>query len=316
MNPIHFFRLLFAYRGHHRHSQNSGFVMPMVILIGLTLTLVGFAMMQRASSQKNDVTSKEATAKALNAAEAGVTQVMNLMNTPENRFIAALPDCTDAPTTAGATCGDTGTTPSWSNLGNLGTWTIVTPGAACQPPTSTTVDVPAIASNRNWKSLPQGEFRLVSYTFTPDTANGGAIGLAPGTGTILVEGAVNRGQANEAVSRLEVTVPITREPNNTSISSLWVTEVSTGDEIVAGNHDVYSNILVNDCDASIAPADFPNSEEPVGTYEAVYSNVSQPALPPFPSSCPNNLGTVDATMTLQGVIRPPMFIPIQALASP
>ena len=292
MNPLSYLRLLLAYRGHHRSSQNSGFVMPLVILIGLTLTIVGFAMMQRASSQKNDATSKEATAKALSVAEAGVTQVMNLINTSENRFIAALPDCTDPPGTAGATCSDTGSTPSWSNLSNLDSWTIITPGAACQPPSTTTVDVPAIASNRDWKPLPQGEYRLVSYAFTPDTANGGAIGLAPGTGTIVAEGVVNRGQANEAKSRIEVTVPITREPNNTSVSMLWVTQtsLSTGTNIIEGNQEVNSNILVNDCDASVNPADFPGDST---LYEAVHTNVEQPTLPPYPSTCTNDLGAMN-----------------------
>lgn len=299
MNPYEFFRLVLLSRNFRRYQQNNGgFALPMVIMVGLVVTILGVVIMQTSLFQQNDSTSKAATSKAQNAAEAGITKLVNLMNTPANRFIAALPDCQNWDSSS-SNCTDSGSTPSWHNLSNLGSWTITTPGAACQPPTTTTTDITATASGRDWKPLPQGEFRLVSYEYTPDTANGGAIGLAPGTGTLVVEGAMNRNSANGARSRIEVKIPITRLPNNASVSSLWVMETSTGDEIVSGNQDVYSDILVNDCDASVDPADFPNSEVSPGTYEAIYSNISQPALPPYPT-CPtsNTFATMSGSMTL------------------
>ncbi|MBE9241351.1 pilus assembly PilX family protein [Synechocystis salina] len=298
MNPHKFFRfIILSYR---RPADNGGFALPMAIMVGLVLTIIGVVIMQRSMFQQNNSTSKAATDQAQNAAEAGITKLINLMNTPANRFIAALPDCQNW-NSGSSTCSDTDSTPSWHNLPNLGSWTITTPGAACQPRVTTTTDITATVSNRAWKTLPQGEFRLVSYQYTPDTANGGAIGLGPGTGTLVVEGAINRNAAaaNEARSRLEVKIPITRLPNNASVSSLWVTETATGDEIVAGNQDVYSDIIVNDCNASVDPADFPNSEVAIGTYEAMYSNVPQPDLPPYPA-CPasNTFATLSGSMTL------------------
>jgi Tfp pilus assembly protein PilX len=79
MNPHCFLRLLFSNR--HQSDQNTGFVMPLVIMTGLILTIIGFAMMQRASTQKIDASNQVATAQALGIAEAGVARVMNLPST-------------------------------------------------------------------------------------------------------------------------------------------------------------------------------------------------------------------------------------------
>ncbi|WLT38444.1 hypothetical protein NON20_00510 [Synechocystis sp. B12] len=134
MNPYKFFRLIIFSR--RRSADNGGFALPMAIMVGLVLTVIGIVMMQRSMFQQNDSTSKAATDQAQNAAEAGITKIINLMNTPANRFISALPDCQNW--NAGSnTCTDTGSTPSWHNLPNLGSWTITTPGAAVsrqQPP--------------------------------------------------------------------------------------------------------------------------------------------------------------------------------------
>jgi len=301
MNPLHFFRLVFAYRGHHRDStQNSGFVMPLVILVGLTLTVVGFAMMQRASSQKNDATSKEATAKALSVAEAGVTRVTDMLNAPARRFIATLPACNDPPLRqAGQACNDASSganvVPNWSNIEptQMQNWTTV---EACEtlPPADITT-VRALSNTANWQPLPQGEFRLVGYQFTPDP--GGGIGKAPGTGTLVVEGAINRGQANEAVSSIQVTIPVQPGPvNNVSVPGLWVTDTANSSGSVTGGNRINGDILVNDCSGNLAGISWTSDAIAAG-YTAKYTSAEMPAVPPLPATC-NNLTTINNDLLL------------------
>jgi len=297
MNPLHFFRLCLAYRWHHRHSRNSGFVMPMVILIGLILTLVGFAMMQRASSQKNDATSKETTAKALSVAEAGIARITNLLNAPSRRFLATLPACNDPfdSRQPGQACNDASSgsnivVPNWQNLSTtqVQNWTTA---AACEtvPPSELTA-IQALSNNAGWQSLPQGEFRLVGYRFTP-TAPNTTLGRSPGTGTLIVEGIVNRGQANEAVSRIQVEIPVQPGPtNNVSVPGLWVTDTNSGS--VVGNNTIAGDVLVNDCEGNLAAVSLANT-----SYTAKYTSADMPSVPPLPATC-NNLSAINNDLRL------------------
>lgn len=305
MNPLTHLRLLLAHRGHRRYSENAGFVMPLVILIGITLTVVGFAMMQRASSQKNDSTSKEATAKALSAAEAGVTRITNLLNDPDTRFLATLPACVNEPLRqAGESCTDPSdpdtnpgnVTPNWQNLSNEQIMQWSGSSVACQSvPDAKLTDVRSIVNSAAWQPMTQGKYRLVGYSY-PNGA-----GVAPGVGTLTVEGIVNEGQANEAVSRVEVKIPVEPGPPTNFITpGLWVTDSTTsgGTETVAGNNGIVaSTVLINACDADLSDDEL-NSDNIIG--DVKYTSVSMPSLPENPKetgSCTNDLGVLNEGVT-------------------
>ena len=138
-----------------------GFVMPIVVMVGLVLTVLGFSMIQLSSDQKQQVVSKNLTNQTGSVAEAGVTRVMDLMNEIDNRFIATLPDCNNF-NTATDTCSDAADVPNWNNLDDTSVWSFAAgEQEVCQaiPPTNI-ADIEAIASSRNLQNLPKGEYRL------------------------------------------------------------------------------------------------------------------------------------------------------------
>ncbi|AIE73048.1 MULTISPECIES: hypothetical protein [unclassified Synechocystis] len=304
MNPYKFFHLIIISQNRQRRSLgNDGFVMPMVIMVGLVLTVIGIVILQRSMFQQNDSTNKAATSQAQNAAEAGVARITNLLNEPQRRFLATLPACRDLPLrTAGQTCSDvstgTGTVvPNWQNLTETQIRNWSGSDIACKLiDDALLTDVRAISNSSDWQTLPQGQFRLVGYRYTD--ANGAILppGNVPlpngGVGVLTVEGSINPGQPNEAVSRVEVKIPVRPGPPEAfGIPGLWVTHTSGGN--VAGNNTIAGDVLVNDCSGNLAGVSFPTGS----TYTAKYTNADMPALPPAPSSC-NNLGSVNANLTI------------------
>ena len=63
-----------------RGENNQGFVLPMMIGLGLIMTLVGLTMIGRSSDEQMRSISQAQTAQALASAETGVTRVMNFLN--------------------------------------------------------------------------------------------------------------------------------------------------------------------------------------------------------------------------------------------
>ncbi|QHV00750.1 pilus assembly PilX family protein [Synechocystis sp. CACIAM 05] len=302
MNPYKFFRLIIFSR--RRSADNGGFALPMAIMVGLVLTVIGIVMMQRSMFQQNDSSSKAATDKAQNAAEAGVTRIVNLLNEPRRRFLATLPACVNPSLrTAGQACSDvsTGTdtvVPNWQNLSTTQIRNWSGADVACKTIDSTVLtDVQTISNSAAWQSLPQGKFRLVGYKYTD--ANGAILppGDVPipngGVGILTVEGTVNEGQANEAKSRIEVKIPVKPGPPETiSVPGLWVTDAASDGSIV-GNNTIAGDVLVNDCNGNLAGVSFPTGS----AYTAKFTNLDMPAVPPLPGTC-SNIATINDTLTL------------------
>lgn len=61
-------------------ENNQGFVLPMMIGLGLIMTLVGLTMIGRSSDEQMRSISQAQTSQALASAETGVTRVMNFLN--------------------------------------------------------------------------------------------------------------------------------------------------------------------------------------------------------------------------------------------
>ncbi|QDZ38811.1 hypothetical protein FRE64_01985 [Euhalothece natronophila Z-M001] len=61
-------------------EKNQGFVLPMMIGLGLIMTLVGLTMIGRSSDEQMRSISQAQTSQALASAETGVTRVMNFLN--------------------------------------------------------------------------------------------------------------------------------------------------------------------------------------------------------------------------------------------
>jgi Tfp pilus assembly protein PilX len=307
MNPYSFFRLIILSRNSRRYSSdNGGFALPMVIMVGLVLTVIGIVIMQRSLFQQNDSTSKAATDKAQNAAEAGVVRITNLLNDPQRRFLATLPACVSPRLrTAGQACSDvstgTGTVvPNWQNLSETQIRNWSGTDVACKTIDSTVLtDVQALSNSAAWQSLPQGKFRLVGYKYTDASGAILPAGDVPipdgGVGVLTVEGNVNEGQANEAKSRIEVKIPVKPGPPEViTVPGLWVTDAASDGSIV-GNNTIAGDVLVNDCGGNLSGVSFPTGS----SYTAKYTNLDMPAVPPLPAPADcNDIPTINNTLTL------------------
>lgn len=302
MNPQKFFRLIVLC--HRRSADNAGFALPMAIMVGLVLTVIGIVIMQRSMFQQNDSTSKAATDQAQNAAETGIAKIQDLLT--KNRYAAEMPDClmampspTPSPTPsagwlgrdANGRCNNDGNTTnspikSWANF--TSTAAALTEARVCEPaPTggsgsgSTNPELlrnqALIVNSTTWQNIDgdsNKQYRLISYTYTPPPS-----GSNIGTAILTVEGRVNggSGSANKGVSRIEVSIPIKPNTLTPTIPGAWV---MSGD---VGNNRIQGNVLINDCsvnkDTMITNNVVNPSPPPSPPYTVAYTKQTFPALP-------------------------------------
>ena len=169
-------------------SNDRGVVLPVIIALGLIMTLVGTISIVQSNEEQINANTQRRTAKALAAAELGVARYRELID--KYRLIAIYPACLNW---SGSTCSDSGNNDrSWGNVTAIkddnGDELI---GQSC-PNDGDTV-IPNM-TNQNWQTVSGQsslEYRLIDYTY------------ANNTGTLTVEG-----RANDATTRLQVEIPV------------------------------------------------------------------------------------------------------------
>lgn len=284
-----------------RRSSEQGFALVVAVGMGLIMVLVGTTMLIRGRGDQVTASAQKATNQGLSAAETGITRYQDLINT--NRIIA--------------TYTRTGT-PGWTNAATIPG---ITSGCTSGGGSSTVTP----ASVTTWQNVDlnvpsdptQGQYRLVDYTYTP---NSGVIApAAPGTGTLTVEGRVNQtgtgSTATEdvrtATTKLQVNIPVQQSDiNNVPVPGLWIKSGT-----MPGNQKTKGNILLNDCSLSPAPA--ADSHQAIDTslsppgpyidpvtgepYQTKQVSLTFPVLPPKPTfiTLPNNqvLGAISSSQT-------------------
>lgn len=205
--------------------KEQGFVIPVVIALGLIMTLVGTISIFQSSDEQITATSQRATAKALAAAEIGVTRYRELIDS--NKIIALYDACIDINNdgdtddsnewAGGTTCNNPSGRVNWANenIPNI--------GASCLATSAATVKGMA---TRGWRNIDasnpeDGQYRLIDYTYTSNYDDN-STPLDPSddsytdqpTGTLIVEGRVNQNNTNvardaqAAVTRVVVDLPI------------------------------------------------------------------------------------------------------------
>ncbi|MDJ0635018.1 MAG: hypothetical protein QNJ34_17645 [Xenococcaceae cyanobacterium MO_188.B29] len=214
--------------------KEQGFVIPVVIALGLIMTLVGTISIFQSSDEQLTATSQRATAKALAAAEIGVARYRELID--KYKVIATYPAC-ESWDDKGDTdptndeCGDDPSSTSilsWfkaANIPNIASSCFANP--ATEVANMATKSWQYVDANGN-SSLDAGEveYRLVDYTYkrtiddngTPgDTSDDSYTFYDNGTpgdtsddssnnqpfGTLIVEGRVD-----QAVAQISVDLPI------------------------------------------------------------------------------------------------------------
>ena len=289
MNPFIFFLKFYLNR---LSQRDRGFVLPMVLMIGLIIMVVSLGIIASSQNSQKNTTAQKTSAEGLAIAETGVTRLQDLMN--QNRYISMFPDCITR--NSSGQCQDPSVTSSplpqsWATVS-----AITSQIAACGTSTNLS-NVTAIATSQGWfpvnsGNTDQGEYRLISYQYTP------TVGIAPGTGTLTVEGRVrNSNQLNNSNSRLQVQIPIDPSPPLTSgVPGVWLSNGTTGSNTIQGD------VLLGDCSASLGSISVtgtdPTTNQP---YTAKYTNLKFPDLPTVPSTNVNTLNNPSGSITLPRV---------------
>ena len=207
-----------------RRARDEGMVIPVVIAFGLIMALLGTFSIVQSSEENLGAITDNSNAKALAAAEAGISRYLDLIT--NNRKIAMYDYSLNK------------TTPS-STVNN---W--ITPPDLCDTDTEITNAVTGfndvVDSTSTYDNL--GQYRLISYEYLDNNNNTVANGTAPDDttkGRLKVEG---RSSANDSGARtIQVDIPVRRDDPDLSdldpalwINSPTVTNIG-GDNLEVGN---------------------------------------------------------------------------------
>jgi hypothetical protein len=225
-------------------KSDRGMALPMVFLIGLVLTGTAVTMIAKSQQQRGTAVAQSNASKSGNFAELGVNQYLDFLN--NNRILLTYPACVGTLTSTGA-CPDTGDTKSWANVASAGILPVAPEeGNTCQvssnlnqTPATQIARKWANSGSSGWKPIQSGQYRLVSYQYTPK----GAAGTAPGEGKLVIEGrslAQGDDPTRNASTRLAVTIPVNIslfDPSGDSFPGVWA-----GDFKISNNPTVNANV--------------------------------------------------------------------------
>lgn len=194
--------------------SEKGFVLPVVLGVGVITILLGVMMIERSSQNRISAIAQKANVRSVAVAEHGVTQFQALLN----RYRPLATACSDV--ALSAFCGSAAAAATWSNLAN----------ATLNPcSTDSTQPITLIQSyaTQQWSNATanpvDGQFRLVSYQYQPDAAN-----PTLGTGTLIVQGRINPDDAiRTATAQLKVNFNVTRNPGLGNFPGLWIKQNQT-----------------------------------------------------------------------------------------
>ena len=80
---------LINYLNQRRVSRHSGFALPLAVMIGLCIIVVGLSVVMQAQGNQSKVISQKAKASSMAATETGLTRIQSMMN--DVKFVALYP---------------------------------------------------------------------------------------------------------------------------------------------------------------------------------------------------------------------------------
>ena len=247
--------LLINYLGRYKLARNSGFALPMAIMVGACIIIVGLAVVIQAQGNKSKVTSQVTTSQADALAEAGATRYIDFLNshpvllsaadhtawaTQWTGYLNGTIDGTGQSTGGGSTP-QSGTTCENTNLDSAGN--TVTPSNPTGVTSTQITNTWANPSDKQDVGNGQGKIKLVGYKYDSATQ----------TAALGVQGIVGEGQANQATSQLKFTfqvgqkqsTPASPSPSGTPIipqtnPGLWARNFVGN---INDNAPIYANVL-------------------------------------------------------------------------
>lgn len=189
-------------------STDKGAVLPIIIGLGLIMTLAGTTMIIRSSSEQLTASAQKGTTQSLSAAEAGVTQAMQFINLVR---VVADQDLVNWQTefdSVKLACGDSPNITAYAN--------------------------------KDWIPINSGQdrFKILDYDYTAETSHINS----PGTGVLKVEGQANF-KTNPSTNIVEVSIPV--NPKTEGAPGLYATSVDLSQNGVNGDVLLYSCNITN-----------------------------------------------------------------------
>ncbi|WP_404787410.1 hypothetical protein [Altericista sp. CCNU0014] len=257
-------------------NPHRGFVLPVVLGVGLIAILLGVMTIERSNQNRISAIAQKANARSSAAAEYGVAQLQALLN----RYSRL---ATSSPLSAWAAISET----------------------ELDPCGMTPDDIARIRSyaERDWSNVStnpkDGQFRLISYEYKPD----------PKTGTLVVEGRINPDDAvSLARTQLKVDFDITRAPRVGNAPGLWIEQPQ------AATIDSSVQLLANFRDAT-CPGDAAHAAlvqrlktqiQPPYAYQSA-PGIDFPALLPTVSSA--SFATLSETLSVDPIDNDSVSLP-------
>jgi Tfp pilus assembly protein PilX len=251
--------------------SEEGFAIPIALGMGLIMILLATTAMVRSQDDRVTSINTKDSARSELAAKSGVAQIQAFMN--RYRSVAYFPACVGTWNSDG-TCSDAATVNSWANTARLP----ASLNAACTTEASLST---AQGTVQNWASAAwkevdpldtetdqtkrKGQFRLLRYSFD-DTSSTNQFG------DLTVEGRVNGGQSNEAITQVKVKFGIFAPDQ--IVAPLWVT--NTGSNAVSGTPQINGDVL-RPCGSTTAVT-YPSgsSYKTIQSRSTIPANVSAP----------------------------------------
>ena len=316
---------LINYLNQRRVSRDSGFALPLAVMIGLCIIVVGLSVVMQAQGNQSKVISQKAKASSMAATETGLTRIQSMMN--DVKFVALYPM---ASWTSAMTLTNGNTSVTINDAGLDSVVNSVAKSTACSSTEATTKENEIktklaslrLAANGALTDIDpndssKGKYKLVNYTYT------GASGAMPSTvqkGGLVVQGETAGSTAGSA-SRIAVDIPISGVLSALGADvapGLWIkkggvndgTTFETSSTVSTLNGNSLSssakfsaNVLFSNCDNTLSDAYVRNVEteriDPVAsTMSAAKTNLPFPSLPPNPSTNAVNLNNITASVTL------------------
>ena len=305
---------LINYLSRSRVSRNSGFALPMAIMVGLCIIVVGMAVVIQAQGNQSKVVSQQANAVANAAAEAGLTRVMNFIK--QNPAVAAYNmeswsnatmmtaavTQTTVPTSGGV---DTVNTTNFCSLpspspapSGSGSGTNTVSGIATQVTAMTVSSGQTLNASDTGSMSPR--FKLEQYVYDGTS----------GTAKVRVSGIAGDSTNPKAKSNLVAKIPVMKTQQSVTVTSgvllpaafpaLWIKSTATVGNKDKGLANVYSDAL-GPCTGT--PVNVTNDDKikPDSTNTFNYKRTSQqmPDAPATPAAAANlGSGSLGNSVTL------------------
>jgi Tfp pilus assembly protein PilX len=270
-------------------NSEKGFILPVVLGVGVITMLLGVMMIERSSQNRVAAIAQKANARSTAAAEQGVTQLQALLN----RYRPLATACSDG--TLSATCGSS----PWQNISNA----VLDP---CSTDSTQPITQIQFYAHRDWKDSTtdpaDGQFRLVSYEYQPTSTNPEVIG----TGTLVVEGQINPDDAiRTATTQLKVNFNITRTAS-LGTPGLWIQDNSTAG--ASGSVQLLTQVRDSTCSRESATSNGVQQLQRQIQPPYVYQATPGIAFPDLPSE---GLSFTPLTSASTSVPSPPFIAAIE-----